>query len=131
MCQVFSPWHYLHKRLFDIIWLKRFRYIPVDTKPELNLLKTFTYLSGCRMKALCTINLDSVSTDCFFFVSWKNLILSDKIFCRITFCVYYFYKFGGLLANLQRFMSLKFVLFSSPWKYIDSKFCWVRDSAWF
>lgn len=131
MCQVFSPWHYLHKRLFDIIWLKRFRYIPVDTKPELNLLKTFTYLSGCRMKALCTINLDSVSTDWFFFFYLKEFNFTRQNLCRITFCVYYFYKFGGLLANLQRFMSLKFVLFSSPWKYIDSKFCWVRDSAWF
>ena len=58
---------------------------------------------------LCTFNLGHMSTG-ISFITLMNLIFRKRSFGEIDLCE--LWEFHGLLANLQMFISEKFVIFS-------------------
>lgn len=79
--------HYSRIKCSKLSWLKRFRYILLDTQPKLNLLQTFTWRSGGHMNTLCVFSLGRVFT-WISFVILKNSILQEGIFSEITVFVH-------------------------------------------
>ena len=73
------------------------------------------------MKSLRIFSLGCRST-AISFVTLRKSIFTEISFCENNFCVCInFQELRRLLANLQKFISVKFDFFFYPWKWIHSK----------